>query len=114
MYILLPSITVPLALAILLALVCFCQRKNGKSKRPSGSGRSANPVELSPLNPKPNARVREFPITSIRFLQELGEGAFGKVYKGELAGLYGDSTVSKVAIKTLKENASPKVTTPSP
>lgn len=64
---------------------------------------------MSPLNPKAVSRVREFPMQNIRFLQELGEGAFGKVYKGELVGLYSESSVSKVAVKTLKENALPKV-----
>lgn len=46
---------------------------------------------------------------NIRFLQELGEGAFGKVYKGELIGMFSESSVTRVAIKTLKENALPKV-----
>ena len=36
-----------------------------------------------------------------RFMQELGEGAFGKVYKGELAGYIG-GVPALVAIKTLK------------
>lgn len=67
-------------------------------------------MELCPLTAKSaSQRVREFPISSVRFLQELGEGAFGKVYKGEVLGLFGENTVSKVAIKTLKENAAPKV-----
>ncbi|XP_046335927.1 inactive tyrosine-protein kinase transmembrane receptor ROR1-like isoform X3 [Haliotis rufescens] len=109
MFILVPGITVPLALALLLALVCFCQqsrsRQNGKGKAAS---RPNVPMEMSPLNPKPSSRAREFPMGNIRFLQELGEGAFGKVYKGELLGLYGDNTVSKVAIKTLKDTATPK------
>ena len=39
-----------------------------------------------------------------RFLQELGEGAFGKVYKGELAGYIGGVS-TLVAIKTLKPGA---------
>ena len=34
-------------------------------------------------------------------MQELGEGAFGKVYKGELAGYIGGVS-ALVAIKTLK------------
>ena len=42
-----------------------------------------------------------------RFLQELGEGAFGKVYKGELAG-HGGASSALVAIKTLKPGANQK------
>lgn len=34
-----------------------------------------------------------------------------QVYKGELLGMYGDNNITKVAIKTLKENSSPKVQT---
>ena len=80
-----------------------------RSARPSVGKQNSQPVEMSPLNPKSAVRAREFPMNSVRFLQELGEGAFGKVYKGELVGLYGESSVTKVAVKTLKENALPKV-----
>merc|ERR1719410_672835 len=55
--------------------------------------------------PPPKPRVREFPITSVRFNQELGEGAFGKVYRGDLGGIVGASTV---AIKTLRPGANSK------
>ncbi|XP_048763301.1 inactive tyrosine-protein kinase transmembrane receptor ROR1-like isoform X3 [Ostrea edulis] len=111
MYILVPGIIVPLALIILIAVVCLCQKKNEKGANSKGTNSSQNStVETVPLTGKTTAcRIREFPLSSIRFLQELGEGAFGKVYKGEVMGLYADSTVSKVAIKTLKENAMPKV-----
>ena len=34
---------------------------------------------------------------------------FTQVYKGELIGLYGDNSITKVAIKTLKENSAPKI-----
>jgi hypothetical protein len=37
-------------------------------------------METVPLKSAMN--VRDFPISSIRFLQELGEGQFGKVFKG--------------------------------
>lgn len=39
----------------------------------------------------------------------LGEGAFGKVYKGELTQKNGEKVI--VAVKALKENASPKTQT---
>ncbi|XP_078319398.1 inactive tyrosine-protein kinase transmembrane receptor ROR1-like isoform X6 [Crassostrea virginica] len=111
MYILVPGIIVPLALIILIAVVCLCQKKNEKGANSKGTNSSQNStVETVPLTGKPpGCRIREFPLSSIRFLQELGEGAFGKVYKGEVIGLYGESTVSKIAIKTLKENAMPKI-----
>ncbi|KAL8604777.1 hypothetical protein ACOMHN_017735 [Nucella lapillus] len=111
MFILVPSITIPLALAILLAIVCFCQRSRGRGggRHHAANGKSGQPVEMSPLNPKPSTRAKEIPPQNIRYLQELGEGAFGKVYKGELLGVYGDNTITKVAIKTLKENAAPKM-----
>jgi receptor tyrosine kinase-like orphan receptor 1 len=52
-------------------------------------------------------RAREFPLTCIRFHEELGEGAFGKVYRGELLGVAtGGATL--VAIKTLKPGANQK------
>lgn len=111
MYILVPGIIVPLALIILIAVVCLCQKKNDKGANSKGTNSSQNStVETVPLTGKASGcRIREFMLSSVRFLQELGEGAFGKVYKGEVIGLYGDNTVSKVAIKTLKENALPKI-----
>ena len=49
-------------------------------------------------------RAREFPISAVRFVQEMGDGAFGKVYRGELGGIVGGVT-SLVAVKTLKPGA---------
>ena len=46
----------------------------------------------------------EYPFSNIKFIEELGEGAFGKVYRGELLVLTGN-VIIPVAIKTLKENA---------
>lgn len=67
--------------------------------------------------------LKQYPLRCVRFLDELGEGAFGKVYKGELrlrdqhtddsidASGEGhlDSSVIPIAIKTLKESASNRV-----
>jgi hypothetical protein len=44
---------------------------------------------------KPKVRAREFPISAVRFIQEMGDGVFGKMYRGELGGIVGrfsDST----------------------
>lgn len=51
-------------------------------------------------------RVRQYMLHHVRFVEELGEGAFGKVYKGELTQPNGERIF--VAVKALKENASAK------
>lgn len=50
--------------------------------------------------------VPQFTHKEVVFIEELGEGAFGKVYKGELKAKNGLRTY--VAVKSLKENASAK------
>lgn len=116
--ILVPSIAVPVALALILTIVCICRRNkaNSANHKPvsrsngtGGVGGANGNMEMNAMLEKPSVRAREFPIANVRFMQELGEGAFGKVYKGELIGFHGDSSIHKVAVKTLKENAAPKV-----
>lgn len=51
-------------------------------------------------------RVPQYTLLDVKFVEELGEGAFGKVYKGELTQLSGERIY--VAVKALKENASVK------
>ncbi|XP_017005784.2 tyrosine-protein kinase transmembrane receptor Ror [Drosophila takahashii] len=51
-------------------------------------------------------RISHFTLQDVEFLEELGEGAFGKVYKGQLS--QPNKTTITVAIKALKENASVK------
>ncbi|XP_037894224.1 tyrosine-protein kinase transmembrane receptor Ror [Glossina fuscipes] len=51
-------------------------------------------------------RVPHYTLDDVEFVEELGEGAFGKVYKGQLVSAGGDKTF--VAVKALKENASYK------
>ncbi|CAF4848755.1 unnamed protein product [Pieris macdunnoughi] len=50
-------------------------------------------------------RVPQYSLSQIKFLEELGEGAFGKVYKGALKK---NGDTQYVAVKALKENASAK------
>ena len=65
----------------ILAVVgcCFCRRMRAKAASPSFGLKqtSGAPVEMSALLPR--QRAREFPIHKVRFLQELGEGAFGEL-----------------------------------
>ena len=82
------------------------------TSHPSMLNHNYSEMEMNALIPKtqpppPKPRAREFPITSVRFTQELGEGAFGKVYRGDLGGIVGGSC-SLVAIKTLRPGANSK------
>ncbi|XP_037928086.1 tyrosine-protein kinase transmembrane receptor Ror [Teleopsis dalmanni] len=49
-------------------------------------------------------RVPQYTLQDVEFVEELGEGAFGKVYKGQLMQTSGERIF--VAVKALKENAS--------
>ncbi|XP_064606220.1 tyrosine-protein kinase transmembrane receptor Ror-like isoform X2 [Liolophura sinensis] len=109
LFILVPGITVPLVLALVLGGFCFCNRSGRAGQTPTTVNKSQQKVETAPLNPKPVPAGKDVPLSTIRFHQELGEGAFGKVYKGEVVGLMAAGAITKVAIKTLKENAAPKV-----
>ena len=112
--ILVPCISVPMGLILIVIIVCMCRRNKqynsgGVHKPLNQDGKSSQqPLEMNPITKLP-LRVTEFHLASIRFHQELGEGAYGKVYKGELTGLHSDLSVTKVAIKTLKEGSAVKM-----
>ena len=85
----------------------------GSSGGQGGMASNTGTLEMNPLltsrqqQQKMKTRAMEIPLGSLRFIQELGEGAFGKVYKGELsAGGRGNNSL--VAIKTLKPGANQK------
>lgn len=86
-----------------------------------GNSRHSSPIEMTSLIPTngmgslhhpPNSRgnsimkIPQYALRDVKFVEELGEGAFGKVYKGELLMKNGDKIF--VAVKALKENAAPK------
>ena len=122
-------VVIPVAgAAILFSIVlisCCVRRKHKKPLSTISMGASSprslitqpshhnySEMEMNALIPKaqpppPKPRAREFPITSVRFNQELGEGAFGKVYRGDLGGIVGGCS-SVVAIKTLRPGANSK------
>ena len=121
------------ALVLFLLLLCICciRRRNRNkpltpislngtktvrslaspalSNNSSRRNRGHNNLEMNallPHNRQTTNRVTEYPMSSIRFVQELGEGAFGKVYRGEL--VMNGNAIVPIAIKTLKENATSK------
>ncbi|OXB83655.1 UNVERIFIED_CONTAM: hypothetical protein H355_015303 [Colinus virginianus] len=52
-----------------------------------------------------NAKLKEINLSTVRFMEELGEERFGKVYKGHLFGTAPGEQTQAVAIKTLKDKA---------
>ncbi|KAG9351029.1 hypothetical protein JZ751_024918, partial [Albula glossodonta] len=143
LFILVPSVAIPLAIALLFFFICVC-RNNHKASRPPAP-RQPKPVrgqnvEMSMLNAyKPKTppkchydhntallqvaqrsqfmttvwprertnKAKELPLSAVRFMEELGECAFGKIYKGHLY-LPGMEHAQLVAIKTLKDFSSPQ------
>nr|XP_023023583.1 tyrosine-protein kinase transmembrane receptor Ror-like [Leptinotarsa decemlineata] len=113
---------------------CYCKRRNKSTRNlqnkdlpqvskniygSPGPGPSVSPMEMNTLLP-PNLppqrnhhstskngfqSVAQYTFKEVRLIDELGEGAFGKVYKGELKTKSGKMFV---AVKSLKENASAK------
>ncbi|KAJ8950729.1 hypothetical protein NQ318_011220 [Aromia moschata] len=125
---------IAIVIAIMLAVIfgyCFWKRKNKISKNLQSKDFPqvnkniyGNPGPSSPhgtehliatsCSPQRNHHnsnkngiqtVPQYTYKEVRFIDELGEGAFGKVYKGELKMKTGKIFV---AVKSLKENASAK------
>ncbi|XP_021201264.3 tyrosine-protein kinase transmembrane receptor Ror [Helicoverpa armigera] len=123
-----------LTLTIIAFIICLCYRHKNKNnaatirdinlpnadKNIYGNSRLNSPIEMSELltnnianqphltrNTRGNGvlRIPQYSLSQIKFLEELGEGAFGKVYKGALKK---NGETQFVAVKALKENASAK------
>uniref|UniRef100_A0A3P9CAV5 Receptor tyrosine kinase-like orphan receptor 1 n=1 Tax=Maylandia zebra TaxID=106582 RepID=A0A3P9CAV5_9CICH len=98
LYILVPSVVIPLAIALLFFFICVC-RNNQKSSRPPVT-RQPKPVRGQ--NVEMSIKAKELPLSAVRFMEELGECTLGKIYKGHLY-LPGMDQAQLVAIKTLKD-----------
>uniref|UniRef100_A0A8C9JK47 Receptor tyrosine kinase like orphan receptor 2 n=1 Tax=Panthera tigris altaica TaxID=74533 RepID=A0A8C9JK47_PANTA len=108
LYILVPSIAIPLVIACLFFLVCVCRNKQKASaSTPQRRQLMASPsqdVEMPLINQHKQVS-RPSSLSSVRFMEELGEDRFGKVYKGHLFGPTPGEQSQAVAIKTLKDKA---------
>ncbi|CAH0750197.1 unnamed protein product [Diatraea saccharalis] len=124
-----------LTISIVGFVICLCYRHKTKGsaatirdinlpnadKNIYGNSRLNSPIEMNDLltnqniNNQPHLtrntrgngllRIPQYSLSQIKFLEELGEGAFGKVYKGALKK---NGETQYVAVKALKENASAK------
>ncbi|KAM9793543.1 tyrosine-protein kinase transmembrane receptor ROR2 [Syngnathus typhle] len=112
LFILIPAIAIPLVIACLFFLVCICRNKQkAPSDTPPRCQLNSSPnqdMEMSLLNQhKHQAKLREINVSALRFMEELGEDRFGKVYKGHLYGTTPGEQTQVVAIKTLKDKVDP-------
>ncbi|KAM7322961.1 hypothetical protein ACRRTK_018466 [Alexandromys fortis] len=109
LYILVPSIAIPLVIACLFFLVCMCRNKQKASaSTPQRRQLMASPsqdMEMPLINQHKQAKLKEISLSTVRFMEELGEDRFGKVYKGHLFGPAPGEPTQAVAIKTLKDKA---------
>ncbi|XP_023662309.1 inactive tyrosine-protein kinase transmembrane receptor ROR1-like isoform X1 [Paramormyrops kingsleyae] len=105
-YILIPSVVIPLAVSLLLFFICVCRNRQ-KMSSPSASHQPKPVREMSMFGTyKPKGKAKELPLSAVRFMEEMGDCAFGNIYKGHLY-LPGMEHVQLVAIKTLKDVSSP-------
>ncbi|KAM4820664.1 tyrosine-protein kinase transmembrane receptor ROR2 [Thomomys bottae] len=109
LYILVPSIAIPLVIACLFFLVCMCRNKQKASaSTPQRRQLMASPsqdMEMPLINQHKQAKLKEISLSTVRFTEELGEDRFGKVYKGHLFGPTPGEQTQAVAVKTLKDKA---------
>ncbi|XP_066567473.1 tyrosine-protein kinase transmembrane receptor ROR2 isoform X2 [Amia ocellicauda] len=110
LYILIPSIAIPFVIACLFFLVCMCRNKQKASTdTPPRRQLMASPsqdMELPLINQhKHQGKLREINLSAVRFMEELGEDRFGKVYKGHLYSTAPGEQTQVVAIKTVKDKA---------
>ncbi|VEN42632.1 unnamed protein product [Callosobruchus maculatus] len=122
-------ITAITVMSVVILMYCYFKRRSKTrnlqnkdlpqvNKNIYGNPGPSSPMEMNTLLPPhlPQQRnhnsnknsiqtVPQYTYKEVRFLEELGEGAFGKVYKGELKTKTGKIFV---AVKSLKENASAK------
>ncbi|MGH0191244.1 UNVERIFIED_CONTAM: hypothetical protein FKN15_058533 [Acipenser sinensis] len=110
LYILIPSIAIPLVIACLFFLVCMCRNKQkATTDTPPRRQLIASPsqdMEMPLINQhKHQGKLKEINLSAVRFMEELGEDRFGKVYKGHLYSTAPGEQTQVIAIKTVRDKA---------
>uniref|UniRef100_A0A1A8RXH7 Receptor tyrosine kinase-like orphan receptor 2 n=2 Tax=Nothobranchius rachovii TaxID=451742 RepID=A0A1A8RXH7_9TELE len=112
LFILIPAVSIPLVIACLFFLVCKCRNKHKASSGTPPRGQStlspSQDLELSLLNQNKHqlqTKLREITMSSLQFMEGLGEDRYGTVYKGHFYGTAPGEQTQVVAIKTLKDKA---------
>uniref|UniRef100_A0A8C4QQU9 receptor protein-tyrosine kinase n=1 Tax=Eptatretus burgeri TaxID=7764 RepID=A0A8C4QQU9_EPTBU len=111
LYILIPSVAIPLVVALLFLWVCLFRnhRKppstaSAPPVHPPAKPTQSQAVEMAQLGAyRPQAKVKEVRLASVRLLEELGEGALGKVYRGHYYPPGGHDPPLLIAVKTLRD-----------
>ncbi|XP_069097030.1 muscle, skeletal receptor tyrosine-protein kinase [Pleurodeles waltl] len=107
---------------IITTLVCYRKQKHWKNKKREAEAPTltALPSELIldrlhpnpmyqrlPLLLNPKLLSLEYPRNNIEYVRDIGEGAFGRVFQARAPGLHPYEPSTMVAVKMLKEEASP-------
>lgn len=106
LHIIIPCLAVPICIIVVVVVMCLYRRFHPSESQNKQNEKSTSDQESMLM--KPLIKARDFPISSIRFLQELGEGDFGKVCRGELVQ-YAENSLVPIVIKTLRPNSTPKL-----
>ncbi|KAG1652383.1 Inactive tyrosine-protein kinase transmembrane receptor ROR1 [Nymphon striatum] len=113
LYILIPVMVAALIFGLIVFMLFMIYRVNIKEVKKVKQENEAAKIQKEKESCKSerpcSVNALEVPIANIKFCEELGEGAFGKVYKGYVLGFFSDIKATPVAVKTLKTNASYKV-----
>ncbi|XP_067931800.1 BDNF/NT-3 growth factors receptor-like [Watersipora subatra] len=113
-----PVVALISVITILLVVICWRKRVSNSNKRKPGKRNiSGGEEELARLTELPNMldsphyhllskycsqKLRIISAKDVKFIKELGEGAFGRVYLGSCVGLFAENETTMVAIQTLK------------
>ncbi|XP_022101409.1 fibroblast growth factor receptor-like isoform X2 [Acanthaster planci] len=107
-------VVVVLIVVLIVVVVCIVRRarprRSGDESSTAEKGRGQELTEKKKTNDyvkRPGARSKEFPRDKLHIFGQLGSGSFAVVYKAEAEGIVRKGTNTTVAVKMLKETATP-------